>query len=103
MSQPLNTPLDANPSGPAADTEAPIAQGVAPDGTEAGKGNREAAKYRTQLREAEAKLTDATTASQTLTGKLTTLSKAFIEQLAGSDLRDAADLWRHGEIGRAHV
>lgn len=79
-------PTQPTPSEPTTETEAP----------ESGKGNAEAAKYRTRLREAEAKLTDATTASQTLTGKLTTLSKAFIEQLAGSDLRDAADLWRHG-------
>ncbi|MCQ1999541.1 hypothetical protein [Arthrobacter zhaoxinii] len=70
------------------------------DGREAeepdAKGNREAAKYRTRLRDTEAKLAETTATTEGLTGKLNTLSKAFIEQLAGGYLLDAADLWRHG-------
>lgn len=74
------------PADPSAETEA----------AEAPKGNREAAKYRTQLRETEAKLAEVTSSAETVTGKLGNLNRMFIEHLAADGLKDPADLWRYG-------
>lgn len=70
----------------------------APEGTdppvETGEGNREAAKYRTRLREAEAE-------RDRLAGIVEGMQRAEIEKRAtaaqrGWKLHDAADLWRAG-------
>lgn len=61
-------------------------------------GNREAAKYRTRLREAEAERdgirADLDGARQTVER----LQRALVETTAASALVDPADLWRHGGV-----
>lgn len=66
------------------------------EATEQPKGNREAAKYRTQLRDTESKLAEAHTTSEALQNKLGTLNRMFVEHLAATGLKDPADLWRYG-------
>lgn len=57
------------------------------DGGDDRGGNREAAKYRTKLREAEAQ-------RDTLSGRLEALQRREAERLAAAHLADGADLWR---------
>jgi hypothetical protein len=52
-------------------------------------GNREAAKYRRQLRDAEAQRDD-------LSDRLATLQRREAERLAAEHLADGADMWRGG-------
>ncbi|MCV7379959.1 hypothetical protein BST11_15365 [Mycobacterium alsense] len=54
-----------------------------------GGGNREAAKYRRQLREAEAQ-------RDALSERLSTLQRREAERLAAEHLADGADMWRDG-------
>lgn len=65
----------------------------APEGTDpqetGGEGNREAAKYRTKLRETEAQRDHAL-------GQLTTYQKRDAEALVGERLLSASDLWVAG-------
>jgi hypothetical protein len=65
------------------------AQGDMPaDGDDRG-GNREAAKYRRQLRDAEA-------ARDALSERLSTMQRREAERLAADHLADGADMWRDG-------
>lgn len=85
MSDTTTTPTD-----PAADgqTPAPVPDESSPA---EGQGNddREAAKYRRKLRDAEAE-------RDTLRTRLETLQRTEAERLAGEHLADGSDLWRDG-------
>jgi hypothetical protein len=72
--------VDAEPVEPAVD---------ATDGEQRGGGNREAAKYRTQLRDTEAQ-------RDALTERLAVMQRREAERLASEHLADAADVWRDG-------
>jgi hypothetical protein len=61
-------------------------RGDSPDG---GGGNREAAKYRRQLRDAESQ-------RDALSDRLLTLQRREAERLAAEHLADGADMWRDG-------
>lgn len=73
---------ETSPTGGAGGESADTATG----GTRA---NREAARYRTQLREVEAE-------RDALTKRLTAMERAAVEHLAGGLLVDSADVWRDG-------
>lgn len=63
--------------------------GDAPEGEQdGGKGNREAAKYRTQLREAQARLEETG-------GRLAAMQRAEVVRVAGEGLADGTDLFLH--------
>lgn len=74
-------PAEQQTTEPAADTEA--------TDTEQPNGNREAAKYRRQLREAE-------TERDGLRERVTAYERAEVERLAADRLTDPADLWTGG-------
>lgn len=59
------------------------------DGDDRGTANKEAAKYRTRLREVEGE-------RDALTDRLATLQRREAERLAADQLADPADLWRDG-------
>ncbi|MFD7557973.1 hypothetical protein ACFV9E_25955 [Streptomyces sp. NPDC059835] len=61
------------------------------EGTETTNGNREAAKYRTKLREAEAKL-------EATEKRVHSLLRAQVESLAAKDLSVASDLFDIGGV-----
>lgn len=74
-----------------AQQETPV-EGSSEDGdgaTDRGERSREAAKYRTRLRDAEA-------ARDTLSERLSTMQRREVERLAAGHLADAADIWRDG-------
>jgi hypothetical protein len=74
------------PGEPVADVDTP---GDGDQGDERGGGNREAAKYRTQLRATEAQ-------RDALSDRLAGFQRGEAERLAAEHLADAADLWRDG-------
>lgn len=61
-------------------------------------GNREAAKYRTRLREAEAERDTVRGELDTAHATVERLQRALVETTVASDLVDPADLWRHGGV-----
>lgn len=65
-----------------------------PDGGDGG--NREAAKYRRQLRDAEAQRDQISAERDALGERLSTLQRREAERLAAEHLADAADMWRDG-------
>lgn len=76
----------------ATDEASPVEQEAVPDEQptdEGSKAAREAAKYRTRLRETEAQRDE-------LAGKVETWQRIHAEQLAAGILADPADLWRDG-------
>lgn len=78
------------PAPPADDTphETPAAKPEGPEGASNGKAGAEAARYRTQLRAAEAQVAD-------LSAKVEALQRAQVEALA-ADLAKPAALWASG-------
>ncbi|MFF8263467.1 hypothetical protein [Streptomyces virginiae] len=80
MAEPVADQNSALPESP------PDEQG---EGTEPTNGNREAAKYRTKLREAEAKL-------EATEKRVHSLLRAQVESLAAKDLSVASDLFDFG-------
>lgn len=87
----MNDNAPDNPTVEDATTEPPANPpgdiGDSADGRDDRGGNREAAKYRTKLREAEAQ-------RDTLSGRLEALQRREAERLAAARLADGADLWR---------
>ena len=61
-------------------------------------GNREAAKYRTRLRETEAERDTVRGELDAAHATVERLQRALVETAAASDLVDPADLWRHGGV-----
>ncbi|MCD0181638.1 hypothetical protein [Micrococcus luteus] len=61
-------------------------------------GNREAAKYRTRLRETEAERDTVRGQLDAAHATVERLQRALVETTAASDLVDPADLWRHGGV-----
>lgn len=80
-------------------TDAPTTE--APEPTERENtpenGNREAAKYRTRLREAEAERDAVRGELETAAATVERLQRALVERDAAEHLRDPADLWRYAE------
>ncbi len=74
---------------------APTDSDAAPSERDGG-GNREAARYRTQLREAQAERDALLADHDALAERLGTLQRREAERVAGEHLADAADLWRDG-------
>jgi hypothetical protein len=60
------------------------------------KANREAAKYRLQVREREAAMLEIGAERDALAGRLMVLQRAEAERIAGAHLTDGADIWRDG-------
>lgn len=89
------TTTEPQDAAPETTTDTEQAQGPTQDAPEAdtdttaAKGSREAAKYRTQLREAEAE-------RDALREQLTTWRKEQAQTVAGKVLGDGSDLWRDG-------
>nr|BFE34989.1 hypothetical protein GCM10010200_072400 [Actinomadura rugatobispora] len=80
------TEIPAEPEAPEEAPPAAEAAEVEQDGDqEGGKANREAARYRTQLRETRTQLEQAT-------GRLAAMQRAEVERLAGQGLARGADL-----------
>jgi|SoiMethySBSTD1v2_1073268.scaffolds.fasta_scaffold1372322_2 hypothetical protein len=77
------------PSGPG--TGQPAAGGTGPGDDGKGKGNSEAARYRTE-RNAERDRADA------LAERVTGYQRAQVERLAGDKLADATDLWSSADL-----
>ncbi|SDH75533.1 hypothetical protein [Agrococcus jejuensis] len=73
------------PTEPTADPAAPVEQQPEPAGA-----GREAARYRTQLRETEAK-------HDALATRLEAMQRAEVERLASSEIRLGSSLWASGK------
>ena len=70
--------------------------GEGADGGDRGTASREAAKYRRQLRDAEAQREQISAERDQLGERLAAMQRAEAERLAVEHLADGADMWRDG-------
>lgn len=76
--------------------DAEVDDGDGPDGAERGAASREAAKYRRQLRDAEAQRDQISAERDQLGERLAAMQRREAEALAREHLADGADVWRDG-------